>query len=298
MTIARDVYEDFTNLEVALSAIFVAEMDVPNELAGLFNVAQSTDAAEYHQGDQGFGTVPEYKGKIDYEDSSPLWKQTYSHIEYAKGLAIERKLYDDDKWNIINRKGRSFGMAFSRKVAMDMASVFNNAFDSDYAGADGVALCSANHDYSPVDTTEQVNYQALSLTHSNVADVRAAMMQFVDPKGNAFPVVPDTLLVGPSLMEEAQVITGSVNKSGTADNDTNTNRVLRPLVSPYLTDTNAWFLVDSRLSSMYLNWYWRIMPEFVADPSSQFDLNWRYRGYMRYSFGWDDYRWVYGCNPS
>lgn len=298
MTIVRDSYEAFTSIGVALRSIFVSELEVPDDLAQFFNIAESRDATENHHGDQGFGDVPEFSGKIEYEDSVPLWGKTYEHKEYAKGLSIERKLIDDDKWAIVERKTRSFGMSFARNIAQAHASVFNNAFSNTYAGPDSVELCSASHDYSPVDGTHQSNFATLALTHENVVTARETMMSFVDPKGNLMPVVPDTLLVPVALGEEAFVITQSANRSGTANNDANSQRGLRVVVSPWLTDSNAWFLIDSAMSRLYLNWYWRVMPEFLEDPTSQFDLVWRYRGYMRYSFGWDDYRWVLGSNPS
>jgi len=43
-----------------------------------------------------------------------------------------------------------------------------------------------------------------------------------------------------------------------------------------------------------LLWYWRVRAELGIDPTSDFNLVAKYRGYMRYSFGWDDFRWVYG----
>ncbi len=297
--IVREQYEDFTSLEVALRAIFILEMEGTDQLAALFNEADSADATENHMGDSGFGDVPEYKGKIEYETTEPLWKKTYTHVEYAKGLGIERKLIDDHKFNIINQKTRSLGMAFNRNVMKARADIFNNAFDAtNHPGPDGVALCSATHDYSPTNGSHQINYQALDLTDSNVTAVAEAMMGLLDPKGQPFPVIPDTLVVPTSLLNKARVIVGSQQKSGTANNDVNINGGYNILWSPYLSDSNAWFLVDSRLASLYLNFYWRARPEFLGDPASEFDLTWRYRGYMRYSLGFDDYRWVYGCNPS
>ena len=38
--------------------------------------------------------------------------------------------------------------------------------------------------------------------------------------------------------------------------------------------------------------------EFALDPTSNFRLESRWRGYMRYSYGWKDWRWLYGNNPS
>ena len=68
----------------------------------------------------------------------------------------------------------------------------------------------------------------------------------------------------------------------------------RIITSPYLTDTNNWYLIDSRMAGMYLKWYWRVQPEFQQDPTSDYNLAMKYRGYMRFSFGWDSWMWIYG----
>ena len=70
------------------------------------------------------------------------------------------------------------------------------------------------------------------------------------------------------------------------------------VVWDYLTDANAWWLIDQQLSKLYLNWFDRVPLEFAMDPTSDFTLEARFRGYMRYSYGWSDWRWVYGNNPS
>jgi hypothetical protein len=66
--------------------------------------------------------------------------------------------------------------------------------------------------------------------------------------------------------------------------------------SRYMTDTNNWFMLDSQLAALYLHWYWRVRPEFTSDPASDFNLKLKFRGYMRFIFGWDDWTFVYGHN--
>ncbi len=66
------------------------------------------------------------------------------------------------------------------------------------------------------------------------------------------------------------------------------------IVWDYLTDANNWFMVDSQMAQLHLNWFDRIPVEFALDPSSSFNLVAKFRGYMRYSLGWNDWRWVFG----
>ena len=76
------------------------------------------------------------------------------------------------------------------------------------------------------------------------------------------------------------------------------DRGIRMVMWDYLTDSNAWFLIDSQLAKLYLNWFDRVPLEILLDPTSDFHLEARWRGYMRYSYGWSDYRFVIGSNPS
>lgn len=298
----RNAFENLTNLGLMLRGVFTDQLravaDPNQEILSFYNVQTSTRAAERNQGMGGFGDVPEIiDTNIPYDSFELLYRSTYTHKEYAKGMAVERKLIDDDEYGAIAQRTRLMGIAFDRSIYKNAASVFNNAFTAGAtSGSDGVALCSASHPYSPTNASTQANSGTLPLTHDNVIATQQAMMEFDDSLANPQLVVPDTLLVPVGLYNTALTIVGSTNKSGTANNDANTIGGLRVVVSRYLTDANNWFLIDSTMSRMYLNWFWRVRPEFALNPTSDYDLVAKARGYMRYSFGWDDWRWVYGHN--
>lgn len=293
----RDHFEAITNLEAALRAVFFDQLSAVNEpgsdLFRFFNVQASMRAAERNQGVGGFGDVPVYTGTLEYESFELLYQKSYEHVEFAKGMAVERRLIDDDEYNVINQRARLFGMSFDRKRYKDAASVFNNAFSSSYVGGDAVALCATNHPYSPSDASTQSNKGTSALTYDAVVATEQAMMSFVDSKGNPMDVMPDTLIVPLALRNTALTIAGSPLRPGTANNDINP-LAYNVVVSRYLTDANNWFLVDSRLATQYLNWFDRVRPEYTADPTSDYKLEAKFRGYMRYSFGWDAWQWIYG----
>lgn len=294
----REHFSSLTNASIVLRAVWTDQIRAlapgVGLLGELFNVQDSNDAEENTLGIGGMGDVPEYKGTIEYDSFEPLFPARYIHKEYAKGIAIERKLIDDEKYGVIQDKVQRRGMEFDRTIEKHAASIFNNAFSSSYVGGDAVALVSDSHPYSPTDAGTQDNKGALPLTHENVIATRIAMQRFKDSGGEILTVVPDRLVVPIELVPTAQVIVDSLQKSGTANNDTNVNRVYQISTSPFLTDPNDWFLVDTRLAKMFLRWYWRVRPEWKTDPTSDFNLMLRFRGYMRYSFGWDHWAWIYG----
>lgn len=289
----REQFRNTTNLELALRAIFFDTVQFADPLWNVAGVLESGRAAERMQGIGGFGDVPEFNGAINYDAMEQLYRTTFEHKEYALGMAVERKLVDDDEYSVISQRATQMGIAFDRTATKHLASVLNNAFDSTVAGGDGVELCGA-HPYSPSNSSTQSNAGTSALTHDAVVSTRIAMMEFEDARGNPLNIMPDTLIVPINLIDTAQVIVNSVQRSGNANNDTNTNAGINVVASHYLTDSNNWFMVDSAMARQHYLWFWRTRPEFTEDPSSDFDLVMKYRGYMRYSFGWDHWAWVYG----
>lgn len=292
-----------TSLYYALSAIWfdnvaVANADQPaNDILQVFNIQESTQAIERNLGYSGGSGVPELTpgGALEYDKWDELYVATYQHKTYAKGLAFERELVEDDQYGVINRRATMFSMQFDREAYRLAASVFNNAFSSSYLGSDSKALCATDH---PNGGNAFGNKGTSALTQSAVEDTVELMMAFEDSNGEPLPITPDTLIVPVGLRKEALTIAGTELRTGTANNDTNTVAGYNVIVSRWLTDANNWFLVDSGMAKMFLNWYWRIRPEFVEDPQSDFNMVTRYRGRFRASYGWDHWGWLYGHEVS
>jgi len=268
----------------------------------LFSVNSSSKAVEYDLGIGGMADWKEYKGTINFDDPDMLWRVEYVHKEYIDGFKVERKLYDDDLYNIINKRPLGFALAAARTREKHAAGVFNNAFTAGAtAGYDAVALCSATHDYSPVNGTHQTNTLATALSYDNIVAARQAMRAFVDDRGEIVQVSPRLLLVPPELENTANEIIKTMRgansqQPGTANYEANLlqDRGMNYVVWDYLTDSTNWFLIDLDLAKLYLNWFDRVVEEVAIDPTGGFQLEARWRGYMRYSYGWSDYRWVIG----
>lgn len=290
----REQFENLTALGLTLRTVFMDEIRLTDPLWTLFNVQTSTRAAERNQGVGGFGDVPEYNGSIEYDAFELLYRKAYEHKQYALGMSIERQLLDDEEYGVMRQRAAKLGLAFDRTATKHMVSVFNNAFSTSFVGADGVSLCNNSHPYSPSNAATQSNKGTSALSHDALVSTMTAMMSFQDSRGNPLNIMPDTLVVPVALLPTARVIVESVARSGTANNDANINAGYTILASHYLPSAVDWFLVDSRMARQYLNWYWRVRPEFQEDPTGDYQLELKYRGYMRYSYGWDHWCWIYG----
>ena len=262
---------------------------------GLFNIIPSTKAQEFDLGIGGFGDWKAYKGVIEYDDMEQLWKTTYTHEEYARGFKVERKLVDDDQYNIINRRPRGLALSAMRTREKHAASVFNNAHTSTYAGGDAIELCGA-HPYSPSNSSTQSNDGTSALSYDAVVETRRLMREFKDDRAQLVQVNPTLILHPPELEETASAIVNTMNRVDVADyHDSFIRRKgITNVGWDYLTDANNWFLIDPQLAKLFLLWIDRIPLEFEMDPTSDFRLEARYRGYMRFSYGFSDWRWVYG----
>ncbi len=274
-------------------------------IPALFNVQGSARAYEQVSGVGAVGidawNAYEQSGQVGEADFDQGYKATYTHLEYPLQIVIKRKLIDDANFAQVFRLVERIGDSASLKREIDAASVFNNAFTdtAPYAGPDGVGLCSLVHPNSPQKTgATQANENTYSLTRDNVATVREAMMAFTDDNGNKMGVVPNLLLVPPQLEDEALVIAKSLNKPASADNDINP-QAGRFDVQPwhYLTDSNAWFMIDRALGQQSLDWFNRV-PLSVTPKVEDKTIQATWIAYMRYSLGWSDWRWIFGNNPS
>lgn len=275
-----------------------------SQIPALFSVKSSGRKFEDHQavgvlGSKGWDF--EKTGRVEYDDIDKGYKKTFTHVEFAKGFTVQRKLIDDNLHSEIFDTAHSLGDSAFRKREIGAASVFANAFTSttnvdgfSTLGPDAVTLCSASHPRSQDDSTTWSNTGTTALSKDSLSSTRIAMQKFTDSSGDLMAVMPDQVIIPPDLEDTA--ITLGLSKL----DPTSANNAVNPqagrfsyVVWHYLTDTNNWFMVDSSRRKRSLLWYDRIPLEFGRE--SDFDtLQAKYRAYMRYSYGWRDASWIYG----
>jgi hypothetical protein len=269
----------------------------------LFNVQNSTRAYEQVSGVGSVGIEAwdafRTSGQVGRADFDQGYKTTYEHAEYVLEVQVKQTLFKDGNFGEIAKLVRRVGDSGRVKRETDGANLFNNAFSDTFAGADAVGLCSTAHPLSPQKTgVTQSNEGTYALTKSNVATIREAMMAFTDDVGNKMGVTPDLILVPPALEDEAIVISRSLNDPDSGNNAVNP-QAGRFRVQPwhYLSDSNAWFMIDSVLMKDSLDWWDRESLEINPKVEDK-TLFATWIAYMRYSLGWSDWRWVFGSNPS
>jgi hypothetical protein len=251
--------------------------------------------------------------RINYGSVRPSFSKQWEHLEYAKGMMIERRMIDDNLYagSQLPRSeaAKPVQLADSAFIVREKAAaeVFNLATTAsgvapsgfDIAGPDGVALLSNSHPLFPGSSSVQDNLLALGLDAANFSAARQLGRKFTDDNGNIVQCNHNTLIVPIELEDEALTIRESGLLPGTANNDANVQRRgMANIISwDYLTDTNRWFIVDPMLMEEHLIWFERIPLEFKL--GTDFDTyTAKYANYMRYSRGFSDWRWVIGSEAS
>ena len=224
------------------------------------------------------------------------------HTEIALGYAITRKAIDDNLYKT-QFMPSNLGLieSFQQTKEIYGANVFNTAQTYNAAvGGDGVSLVNTSH---PIDGG------TVSNTFSTQQDLNEASLlngmisirtNFRDQAGLKVFARGRKLVVPPQLEPVAIRLTKTELRPGTADNDV--NAILSTaggipegyIVNDFLTSAYAWFLLTNIDGLAYMErvkFETDMQVDFVTD-------NLLVKGYERYSFGYYNWRSIFGSFPT
>ena len=287
-------------LEPGLNALFGLEYKrYENEASQIFDQESSDRAFEEEVMLSGFGTAdvkPEGSG-VQYDDAQETYTARYTHETVALAFALTEEAIED---NLYDRISSRYTKALARSMATSKqvkgANVLINAFAaSGYDGGDGESLCGNAH---PTLNGNQSNIPttAADLSETSLEQALIDIAGYQDERGLKIAAQGMKMIIPKELQFTAERIMKSQGRVGTADNDINAikNMGMVPqgfTVNHYLTDTDAWFIKTDTPNGM---------KHFVRAPlktamEGDFDTgNVRYKARERYSFGWSDWRGIYG----
>lgn len=290
-------------LEPGLRKVFFdTYMEYPEQFSKVFNVESSKKAIETDLRMGGFGTWNQ-KGTMDSTEFADPTKDEiiqYQHSTWSKGFRVEKELIDDEMYSQIKKMSANLGRGARATVEIQAATVLNNGFGN--TGYDGVSLFATNHprlDGGPT-VSNLLTKASISGSPTTTAlsenALQAAMIlsaQQVDEAGIKIQMNPKILVVPRNLEFTALQITKSVNLPGTNYNDINplAGR-LEVVVLDYLTNNNAWFIMDRTIAQ--LNFFWREKLNFKSETDFESDI-YAYKGRMRFSVGYSDWRGIIGA---
>lgn len=234
---------------------------------------------------------------ISYDAPSQLYTSRIMHNTYASGIIVTRNAIEDGQvYKVATHRSEMLGRAFAQNKNVVGANVLNRAFTTGYTGGDGKVLCATNHvDANGANVSNRMAVDA-PLSEASIEQAWLDIRAMKDNRGLRALLNPKKLIVPNNLKFEADRLLNSDKRSGTADNDKNTLTGMFSegvAVLDYLTDTNAWFVLTD--ASNGLVHYSRRAPE-VSDMVDFDTMNVKFAMSERYSFGWNDYRGIYGSD--
>lgn len=291
-------------LDKRVTKLFYDELkQLPDMRSKFYSMEKSSDSYERWSE---VGALPDFtafNGNVAYQNQAQGYDTTATHLEWVNGFQVTRDLYDDDRHGLWERRPVALANSYMRTVQKHGASIFNNAASVDttfYNNSEAVALCSDSHTTTSGASTASGfdNVTTASLTATAVAAARIQMVNFRGDQAERISVMPDTLLVPPDLYESAYEIIASSGKVDVATNNANVHKGKYESIEwNYLTDTNNWFLIDSRQMKQWLVWFDRVPLEFgQAEELDTLIAKWR--AYCRYSMAWFNWRFILMGNVS
>jgi hypothetical protein len=292
---------DFRNIvEPILNKSFDGIYDQRKDEWKQFMTEEQGTPRSYHEEVMlyGMGAAPELPDgqAVTYQSGGQLYVARYTYKVYGLAYALTKVLVEDgDHIRIGTTFSKHLAQAMIETKETVLANHLNRAFNSSYAGGDGVELCSASH---PVIGGVQSNLltTAATLSQTSLEQMVIQIRKAEDSNGKKIRLTPKSLIISPDNMFQAEVVLKSALRSGTANNDINALKSLGAVggdtaVISRMTSSTAWFLQTDAPEGLKVLTRRRLEKSMEGDFETD---SVRYKATERWGSGWTDWRKLYG----
>ena len=287
-------------LEPGLNTLFGLEYDrYPPEWQAVFDTNTSQKAFEEDVLLEGFGNAPVKNegAAISYDAASQGFTARYQHETIALAFSITEEAEEDGLYgSIAARYTKALARSLASTKEIKGANVLNNAFSgSGVTGGDGKPLCATDH---PTRSGNQSNTLATAadLSETSLEQMLIQIADMKDDRGLRVAAQGTMLVIPTAYSFVAERLLESQLRPGTADNDINAIRNGGFLPQGYhvmrrLSDSDAFFIMTDVPDGL---------KHFQRSPlkkgvEGDFETgNVRYKVRERYSFGFTDWRGIFG----
>ena len=287
-------------LEPGLNALFGLEYKMyENQHSEIFDKESSDRAFEEEVMLSGFGNA-EVKAEgsaVSFDNANETFTSRYTHETIALAFAITEEAVEDNLYDsIAKRYTKALARSMANTKQIKAANVLNNGYSSSYLGGDGVELFSSAHPTVSAGNQRNELETAADLSETSIEQALIDIGAIKDERGFKIAAKGMKLVIPSALQFTAERIMKSSARVGTADNDLNAVKSMGMIpqgyvVNNYLTDTDAWFIKTDVPNGMKHFERAAIKTAMEGD----FDTgNVRYKARERYSFGWSDWRGIFG----
>ena len=286
-------------LEPGLNALFGMEYSrYENEHAEIFDNETSDRAFEEEVMLSGFANaaVKSEGAAVTFDTANETFTSRYTHETVALAFAITEEAIEDNLYDKIStRYTKALARSMANTKQIKAANVLNNGFSSSFPGGDGKELFATDHPTQSGDAKNELSTSA-DLSETSLEQALIDIAAFTDERGLKIAARGLKLIIPSELQFTAERIMKSANRVGTADNDLNAiaSKGMIPqgyVVNNFLTDTDAFFIKTDVPNGLKMFERAPIKTAMEGD----FDTgNVRYKARERYSFGFSDWRGMFG----
>ena len=287
-------------LEPGLNALFGLEYkNYADEHAEIFDVENSDRAFEEEVMLSGFAnaSVKPEGSSVNFDTAQETFTARYTHETLALAFSITEEAIEDNLYDrIATRYTKALARSMAQTKQIKTANVLNNGFNSSFPGGDGKELFADAHPTQSAGTLKNELSTSADLSETSLEQAMIDIAAFKDERGFKIAARGLKLIIPSELQFTAERILRSPARVGTADNDLNalSSKGMLPqgyVVNNYLTDTDAFFIKTDIPNGMKMFNRANLKTAMEGD----FDTgNVRYKARERYSFGFSDWRGMFG----
>ena len=286
-------------LEPGLNALFGLEYATyENQHAEIFDTENSDRAFEEEVMLSGFGAaaVKPEGTSVNFDNATESFTARYSHETVALAFSITEEAVEDNLYDKIStRYTKALARSMAHTKQVKAANVLNNGFNSSFTGGDGVELFSSAH---PTTSGNQRNELATAsdLNETSLEQAMIDIAAFADDRGLKVAAKARKMIIPSALQFTADRLMASAGRTATSDNDINAIRNMGMIpegyvVNNYLTDTYAFFIKTDVPNGMK---HFQRAPVATSMEGDFETGNVKYKARERYSFGFSDWRGMFG----
>ena len=286
-------------LEPGLNALFGLEYATyENQHAEIFDTENSDRAFEEEVMLSGFGAaaVKPEGTSVNFDNATESFTARYSHETVALAFSITEEAVEDNLYDKIStRYTKALARSMAHTKQVKAANVLNNGFNSSFTGGDGVELFSSAH---PTTSGNQRNELATAadLNETSLEQSMIDIAAFEDDRGLKVAAKARKMIIPSALQFTADRLMNSAGRTATSDNDINSIRNMGMIpegyvVNNYLTDTDAFFIKTDVPNGMK---HFQRAPVATSMEGDFETGNVKYKARERYSFGFSDWRGIFG----
>ena len=235
---------------------------------------------------------------VTYDTAQETYTARYQHETIALAFSLTEENVEDNLYDKIStRYTKALARSMAQTKQTKAANILNNAFAAGSVGGDNESLIGTTH---PT-IAGNLSNRPTTLSDLSETSLEQAMIDignFKDERGLKIAARGMKLIIPADGQFTAERITKSAQRVGTADNDINALKSMGMIpqgyvVNNYINDGEQWFIktdVPNGLKHM-------VRTPIKTAMEGDFETgNMRYKARERYSFGWSDWRGIYGSD--